>query len=772
MSNSPLVSYTKISPNKTPRAYRNSSSTGKISKITIHHMAGCISVESCGSWFAQSSAKCSSNYGIDSTGKIALYVPEGYRSWCSSNGDNDNIAITIEIANSKSGNPWPVSDKALAACIDLCVDICQRNGIEQLVYTGTTSGNLTRHDMFCNKVCPGPYLGGKFPYIVEQVNAKLGKPLEITASSVKPNLQYGDDNSYVSKCQELLMKLGYSIGVKAPTGYFGSNTLAAVKLFQSANKLEIDGIVGPKTWATLFSDKAVKYVAPAATTTSSKSDEETIWDFLYAKLGNAYGAAGMMGNLQAESALRSTNLQNTYEKSLGYTDAEYTAAVDSGKYTKFASDSAGYGLAQWTYGTRKANLLAYAKSEGKSIGDLGMQLNFLWKELSESYTGVLTSLKTAKSVKAASDVVLTQFERPLNQGDSVKATRAGYGQTFYDKYAKASSSPAPSTSTSTKVDSGTKASTVVNIALGEVGYKEKASNSYLDLTTANAGSNNWTKYARDLYNAGYYNGNKNGYAWCDVFVDWCFYKAFGKTEGQLMEYQTGELGAACPYSAGYYKARGRYDRNPKYGDQVFFQQNGALVHTGLVVEVGSSTVTVVEGNKSNMVQKVTYSKSNSYIAGYGHPNYDTVDAPSTSGSSSSSTSSSGNSNIKSFQTWLNSNFGTGLSVDGVYGPLTKKAAIKAFQSSMNSIYGKSLSVDGIFGSKSKASLSNVALKYGATGNLVRVLQGMLYCLGYNPNGFDGIFGNGTKSAVTSFQKAKGLTQDGIAGQATFAALFA
>lgn len=602
MSNSSLVSYTKISPNKTARAYRNASSTGKISKITIHHMAGCISVESCGSWFAQSSAKCSSNYGIDSTGKIALYVPEDYRSWCSSNGDNDNIAVTIEIANSASGNPWPVSDKALAACIDLCVDICQRNSIEKLVYTGTTSGNLTRHDMFCNKVCPGPYLGGKFPYIVEQVNAKLGKPIEITADSVKPNLQYGDDNSYVSKCQELLMRLGYSIGVSAPTGYFGSNTLAAIKLFQSANKLEVDGIVGPKTWAALFSDSAVKYVA-SATTESSTASATTV----------------------------------------------------------------------------------------------------------------------------------------------------------------------------AKADSGSKASTVVNIALGEIGYKEKATNASLDLTTANAGSNNWTKYARDLYNAGYYNGNKNGYAWCDVFVDWCFYKAFGKTEGQLMEYQTGTLGAACPYSAGYYKAKGRYDTTPKYGDQVFFQQNGALVHTGLVVGVTSSTVTVVEGNKSNMVQKITYSRSNSYIAGYGHPNYDTIDAPSSSGSSgssSSATSSSGNSNIKAFQTWLNSNFGTGLSVDGVYGPMTKKAAIKAFQSSMNSIYGKSLSVDGIFGAKSKASLSSVALKYGATGNLVRVLQGMLYCLGYNPNGFDGIFGNGTKSAVTSFQKAKGLTQDSIAGQATFTALFA
>ena len=163
---------------------------------------------------------------------------------------------------------------------------------------------------------------------------------------------------------------------------------------------------------------------------------------------------------------------------------------------------------------------------------------------------------------------------------------------------------------------------VVSIALAEVGYKEKATNASLDLATANAGTGNWTKYARDLWNAGYYNGNKNGYAWCDVFVDWCFYKAFGKTEGQMLECQTGPLGAACPYSAGYYKAQGRYDKSPKVGDQVFFQEGGSLVHTGIVVGVSGSTVTCVEGNASNMVKKTSYSLSNSYVAGFGHPRYD------------------------------------------------------------------------------------------------------------------------------------------------------
>lgn len=171
------------------------------------------------------------------------------------------------------------------------------------------------------------------------------------------------------------------------------------------------------------------------------SNEQKIWSFLFGKIGNAYGVAGLMGNLNAESGLNPNNLQNSYEKSLGMTDAQYTAAVDNGSYTNFAKDSAGYGLAQWTYHTRKAALLSYAKSIGGSIGSLDMQLNFLYKELSENYkTSVLAVLKSAKSVREASDVVLTKFERPANQSEAVKVKRASYGQTYYDKYAGSSGS--------------------------------------------------------------------------------------------------------------------------------------------------------------------------------------------------------------------------------------------------------------------------------------------------------------------------------------------
>lgn len=205
----------------------------------------------------------------------------------------------------------------------------------------------------------------------------------------------------------------------------------------------------------------VKSITTKPTTTtptvSTSSAEKTIWDFLMTKIGNPYGVAGLMGNLYAESALQPTNLQNTYEKKLGYTDASYTVAVDNGSYTNFVRDSAGYGLAQWTYWSRKQNLLKFAQSKKKSIGDLTTQLEFLYKELSESYKSVLTTLKNAKNIRTASDVVLTKFERPANQSESVQIKRTNYGQKYYDKYATTASVPSevkpkPSTSSKVKVD--------------------------------------------------------------------------------------------------------------------------------------------------------------------------------------------------------------------------------------------------------------------------------------------------------------------------------
>lgn len=367
--------------------------------------------------------------------------------------------------------------------------------------------------------------------------------------------------------------------------------------------------------------------------------ESTIWNFLKQKGLSDCGAAGLMGNLYAESGLKSTNLQNSYEKKLGLSDEDYTAQIDAGIYQDFVHDSAGYGLAQWTFWSRKQALLAFALSRGKSIGDLEMQLDFLWKELTESYSSLVNLLRTATSVRAASDAVLVQFERPADQSEMAKARRASYGQKYYDQYAgKGETIMTPE-------------DRVVTTALSEIGYIEKETNSQLDSPSANPGDWNWNKYARDLDSFGVvYNGRKNGYAWCDIFVDWCFITTFGLEVGMALLCQAKKgLGAGCTYSAQYYQAKGQFHTsNPKRGDQIFFTNDGGKTsyHTGLVTGVKNGRVYTVEGNTSSAagvvpnggcVRDKSYPLGATYIYGYGRPDYSIVqdcgetDIPDTSG---------------------------------------------------------------------------------------------------------------------------------------------
>lgn len=168
-----------------------------------------------------------------------------------------------------------------------------------------------------------------------------------------------------------------------------------------------------------------------------KNNEEKIWNFLYEKIGNAYGTAGLVGNLQSESGLNPKNMENYYESRLGFTDESYVRAIDNVTYAKeqFIYDKAGFGIAQWTWWSRKKALYEYAKSQNKSIGDLTMQLEFLYQELSTSYKSVLSTLKNATSILEASNVVLFKFENPADQSVKVQNYRASLGQKFYDKYA-------------------------------------------------------------------------------------------------------------------------------------------------------------------------------------------------------------------------------------------------------------------------------------------------------------------------------------------------
>lgn len=161
-----------------------------------------------------------------------------------------------------------------------------------------------------------------------------------------------------------------------------------------------------------------------------------IWNFLKSKGLNNYACAGCIGNLDAESGLNPKNLQDSCQSRIGFNDEEYTKLVDSGVYTKtqFSYDQAGYGIAQWTWHTRKSALYDYAKSKDKSVGDLNIQLEFFYKELSENFSSVLRGLLTATSVHEASNIVLLKYECPADQGASQQSRRAQMSQVYYDRF--------------------------------------------------------------------------------------------------------------------------------------------------------------------------------------------------------------------------------------------------------------------------------------------------------------------------------------------------
>lgn len=175
MSNSPLVDYTRISPNK------NSPRNHKIDTITIHCVVGQCTVETLGNIFAPTSRQASSNYGVGTDGKIGMYVEEKDRSWCSSSAANDNRAVTIEAA-SDTKHPYAVNDRAFAALLDLVTDICKRNGIKKLVWSTKKADrmnhkngcNMTVHRDYANKSCPGDYLYNRHGEIAAEVNRRLG----------------------------------------------------------------------------------------------------------------------------------------------------------------------------------------------------------------------------------------------------------------------------------------------------------------------------------------------------------------------------------------------------------------------------------------------------------------------------------------------------------------------------------------------------------------------------------------------------------------------
>lgn len=259
MSNSGLVSYTKLSPNcDHPRNHA-------IDKITIHHMAGDLSVETCGNLFANPNREASANYGIGTDGRVALYVDESDRSWASASPSNDNRSVTIEVANCESGGDWPVSSAAYNKLIDLCVDICQRNGIKSLNYTGDADGNLTEHRMFMATACPGPYLHERMPYIAAVVNARLGTA-EVPAEDNNTNtneeetinmelrmLSRGMEGNDVRAAMLLMKDKGYYPDeIWSEDKLFGPKMEAGLRRMQADHNLGVDGILGSNSWNFLL----------------------------------------------------------------------------------------------------------------------------------------------------------------------------------------------------------------------------------------------------------------------------------------------------------------------------------------------------------------------------------------------------------------------------------------------------------------------------------------------------------------------------------------
>ena len=279
---------------------------------------------------------------------------------------------------------------------------------------------------------------------------------------------------------------------------------------------------------------------------------------------------------------------------------------------------------------------------------------------------------------------------------------------------------------------------VIDIALAEDGYLEKATNDHLDDKTANPGKNNYTKYARDLAAYPFYNGTKTGAHWCDVFVDWCFVQAYGKDAALAMTFQptnpNSNYGAGCKWSRSYYKNKGRLFNTPEPGDQIFFYSSdkSSISHTGLVYAVDSNKVYTIEGNTSSAsgvvanggcVRKKSYSLTYSRLAGYGRPNW-----------------------------------GAETPTDA---PVVKDEQIPAPEAGTAT------------GGKNEGETCMVelnVLKNGSKGNQVKTLQRLLNALGYSVGSVDGSFGPKTLAAVKAFQKAKGLEVDGSCGPKTWNAL--
>ena len=317
---------------------------------------------------------------------------------------------------------------------------------------------------------------------------------------------------------------------------------------------------------------------------------------------------------------------------------------------------------------------------------------------------------------------------------------------------------------------------VINVASEEVGYLEKSWAAYNENPdviynkTEGAGRDNVTKYAKEMDDLGVYNGPKQGYAWCKVFVDWVLTTALGLDRaGQLLYGWT----ASVTQAYNWFRDNGQISNTPEIGDLIIF---GDCDHIGIVVDYDDSRVYTIEGNTSGAtglvangggVAQKSYSRWSSYIKCYARPEYEGEPGPGPT--PPEPPTPSGDQQIADIQQWLRDAYGLDVNVDGYYGPQTKMYLTMAYQMELNANYGANLAVDGIFGSATKSATP--ILSVGDEGDLVGIVQSILYCRGYNPMGVDNIYGSGTRNAIRTFQANRGLSVDGVYGPETGYRLF-
>ena len=342
------------------------------------------------------------------------------------------------------------------------------------------------------------------------------------------------------------------------------------------------------------------------------ANEEKVWKFLIEHGLTEAGAAGMMGNMQAESGIISNRveivcLKRLKESGKNYNDSTYTAAVDNGVITReaflnpFPNSQYGYGLCQWTFPSRKGNLYDFCKKKKKSIGDLNTQLLFLIKELKASYGSVWKILTTSTSVSTCSDSVLIDFEKPAN-AENQKAKRRQYSNSWYKKFKKPDDKDAAD---------------VVKLAQECIGLKE---------------SDGSFKKIIDEYNKlkPLPRGYKMSYTdpWCAVFVSYIS-KVLNLTSIIPVE-------CGCPEMIDLFKELGEWEEDDKHcpqpGEIIFYDWQdgddykktnnlGLTDHVGIVETVGNSQFYVIEGNKSDAVARRKMDLNGRYIRGFGIPKY-------------------------------------------------------------------------------------------------------------------------------------------------------